>query len=110
MPAVTRVGDTNTGHDLCPPVSLVSGSSNVFVDKIAVGRVGDSYSAHGCIIHIPHSGAIASGSSTVFVNGIPVGRIGDSVSCGGSVCFYIQHYHHQQMLNVKTDIRQHLLK
>ena len=85
MPAVTRVGDTNTGHDLCPPVSLASGSSNVFVDKIAVGRVGDSYSAHGCIIHIPHSGAIASGSSTVFVNGIPVGRIGDSVSCGGSV-------------------------
>lgn len=85
MPAVTRVGDTNTGHDLCPPVPLASGSSNVFVDKIAVGRVGDSYSAHGCIIHIPHSGAIASGSSTVFVNGIPVGRIGDSVSCGGSV-------------------------
>jgi|GEM_PF-131955 uncharacterized Zn-binding protein involved in type VI secretion len=85
MPAVTRVGDTNTGHDLCPPVSLASGSSNVFVDKIAVGRVGDSYSAHGCIIHLPHSGAIASGSSTVFVNGIPVGRIGDSVSCGGSV-------------------------
>lgn len=85
MPAVTRVGDTNTGHDLCPPVSLASGSSNVFVDKIAVGRVGDSYSAHGCIIHLPHSGTIASGSSTVFVNGIPVGRIGDSVSCGGSV-------------------------
>ena len=85
MPAVTRVGDTNTGHDLCPPVSLASGSSNVFVDKIAVGRVGDSYSAHGCIIHLPHSGVIASGSSTVFVNGIPVGRIGDSVSCGGSV-------------------------
>ena len=85
MPAVTRVGDTNTGHDLCPPVSLASGSSNVYVDKIAVGRVGDSYSAHGCIIHLPHSGTIASGSSTVFVNGIPVGRIGDSVSCGGSV-------------------------
>ena len=85
MPAVTRVGDTNTGHDLCPPVSLASGSSNVFVDKIAVGRVGDSYSPHGCIIHLPHSGTIASGSSTVFVNGIPVGRIGDSVSCGGSV-------------------------
>ena len=31
MPAVTRVGDNNTGHDACPPTALSSGSPNVFV-------------------------------------------------------------------------------
>lgn len=85
MPAQTRIGDTNTGHDACPPTSLSSGSPNVFINGIPAGRVGDSYISHGCPDHPPHSGVIASGSSTVFINGIPAGRIGDPVSCGGSV-------------------------
>lgn len=85
MPALTRVGDLNTGHDACPPVDLASGSSNVFVNGKAAGRVGDPYNPHGCQVHAPHSGVIASGSGSVFINGIPAGRIGDSVSCGGSV-------------------------
>ena len=70
MPAVTRVGDNDTGHDACPP---------------KCGRQSDSYVAHGCIVHPPHTGIIASGSSTVYVNGLQIGRIGDPVSCGGSV-------------------------
>ena len=32
MPAVTRVGDNNTGHDACPPTALSSGSPNVNVN------------------------------------------------------------------------------
>lgn len=85
MPSVTRIGDLNTGHDACPPIDLAEGSPNVFANGIRCGRVGDHYSAHGCIVHSPHSGVISSGSSSVFINGIPAGRIGDSVSCGGSV-------------------------
>lgn len=85
MPAVTRVGDLNTGHDACPPVPLASASPDVYINGIACGRVGDPYSPHGCNVHPSHVGVIASGSSTVFINGIPCGRIGDSVSCGGSV-------------------------
>lgn len=85
MPAVTRLGDLDTGHDACGPTALNSGSGNVYVNGKKVGRVNDTYDPHGCVVHPPHSGVIASGSDTVFINGIPVGRIGDPVSCGGSV-------------------------
>lgn len=85
MPQVTRLGDVDTGHDLCPPSPLVGASSNVFINGRGAGRVGDPYAPHGCIDHPPHVGTIASGSSTVSINGRPAGRVGDSVSCGGSV-------------------------
>lgn len=85
MSNATRLGDMDTGHDACSPTALVSASPNVFINGKAAGRVGDSYAAHGCIIHASHSGTIASGSSSVFINGKPAGRIGDPVSCGGSV-------------------------
>lgn len=85
MPAVTRVGDNDTGHDLCPGRPLATGSGNVFVNGINCGRQSDSYVPHGCKVHAPHSGVISSGSSTVYVNGLQIGRIGDPVSCGGSV-------------------------
>ena len=85
MPAITRQGDTCTGHDDCPPSSLVGGESNVLIDGKPVGVVGSTYAPHGCDVHDPHSDVIASGSSTVFVNGKPVGRVGDAVSIGGSV-------------------------
>lgn len=85
MPNATRLGDIDTGHDACAPTALISASSNVFINGKGAGRVGDSYAAHGCVVHPSHSGTIASGSSTVFINGKPAGRIGDSVSCGGSV-------------------------
>lgn len=85
MPAITRQGDTCTGHDDCPPSSLVGGESNVLIDGKPVGVVGSTYAPHGCDVHDPHSDVIASGSSTVFVNGKPVGRVGDAVSIGGTV-------------------------
>ena len=85
MPAATRIGDNDTGHDACPPRPLATGSPNVFTNNIPQGRVGDSYPAHSCPDHLPHTGAISSGSSTVFVNNISAARIGDAVSCGGNV-------------------------
>lgn len=85
MPAVTRVGDNDTGHDACPPRPLATGSPDVFTNSIPTGRVSDSYVPHGCVVHAPHSGVIAAGSSTVYVNSLQIGRIGDPVSCGGSV-------------------------
>lgn len=85
MPAQTRIGDNDTGHDACPPHPLAEGSPNVYINGIPAGRVGDAYATHGCPVHAPHSGVIASGSGTVFINGRAAGRIGDPVSCGGSV-------------------------
>lgn len=85
MPAATRLGDMDTGHDACPPTALVSASRDVLINFKGAGRVGDSYAPHGCPVHAPHTGVIASGSSTVFINNRAAGRIGDSVSCGGSV-------------------------
>ncbi|MFQ9572156.1 MAG: hypothetical protein ACLRZN_08210 [Dialister invisus] len=71
MSKATRVGDLNTGHDNCPPVSLVTGSPNVFINRRAAGRVGDSYAPHGCHVH-PSHGQDSKGSS-VFINGKPQG-------------------------------------
>jgi len=85
MPAVTRKGDSCTGHDACPPRGSTGGSPNVFVNGIPVHREGDSWGAHGCPVHPPHGSVLASGSGTVFVNGKPIGRIGDPVACGGTV-------------------------
>lgn len=85
MPKATRLGDCDTGHDACPPRNLIEGSSNVFINGKKAGRIGDSYPAHNCYIHPPHTGVIASGSNSVYINGKGAGRIGDAVSCGGVV-------------------------
>jgi uncharacterized Zn-binding protein involved in type VI secretion len=85
MPAQTRLGDLDTGHDSCPPTALVTASENVIVNGKGAGRVNDAYAPHDCVLHPTHVGVIASGSSTVFINGRAAGRIGDPVSCGGSV-------------------------
>lgn len=81
----TRLGDLDTGHDNCSPTALNESSNDVFINGKGAGRVGDSYTVHGCIAHPVHSGSIESGSSTVFINGKSAGRVDDSVSCGGSV-------------------------
>ncbi|WP_029009399.1 PAAR domain-containing protein [Azospirillum halopraeferens] len=86
MPAVTRLGDTCTGHGCWPPRPSAGASPDVFVDGRPVHRVGDAWAAHTCPdIPETHAGALAAGSPTVFVNGRPAGRIGDPVSCGSAV-------------------------
>lgn len=85
MPAATRLGDNDTGHDACPGTALVSASADVIINGKGAGRVGDSYAPHGCIVHSSHTAHVAQGSSTVFINGIPAARVGDPIDCGGSV-------------------------
>ena len=85
MPAATRLGDKNTGHDSCQPVALTSASNTVFVNGKGAGRINDIYASHSCKTHGPHVGHISSGSASVFINGRAAARIGDGVSCGGSV-------------------------
>lgn len=87
MPAVTRKGDSCTGHGTFPPRSSSGGSSNVIVNGKAAHRQGDGWSAHRSTKkpYPVHGGALAGGSSTVFVNGKPLGRVGDGVSCGSAV-------------------------
>lgn len=89
MPAVTRKGDTCTGHDCFPSRASTSGSDNVFVNGISAHREGDGWEVHTCthpkIPHGSHGSVLASGSSSVYVNGKQLGRIGDPVACGSSV-------------------------
>ena len=84
MPAVARVGDTCTGHGNFPPRTCDSGSSNVFVNGIAVTRQGDHWVTHSNG-DSSHDGTLAGGSGTVYANGKPVARIGDMISCGSAV-------------------------
>ena len=72
----TRLGDTDTGHDACPGTVLVSASTNVIINGKGAGRVGDSYSPHGCIVHPSHTTHIISGSSTVIINGLAAAGLG----------------------------------
>lgn len=86
MPAVTRKGDSGSGHGCWPPRPSTGGSGDVFVNGIAVHRQGDAWASHTCPdIPETHAGSLASGSSTVFANGKAVGRVGDPVSCGSTV-------------------------
>ena len=69
MPAVTRKGDSCTGHSCFPPRNSTSGSPNVFVNGKPAHRQGDSWETHCCTHtdcpHGCHSGSLASGSSSV---------------------------------------------
>lgn len=85
MPAVTRIGDSCTGHGAFPPRPSTSGSGNVYANGVAVHRQGDGWASHCNSTPICHSGNLASGSSTVYANGQQLGRIGDPVDCGSSV-------------------------
>lgn len=85
MPAVTRLGDLDTGHGAWPPRTSTSGSPNVFVNGIQVHRKGDTWAVHCDPSPSCHAGALAEGSATVFVNGLPIGRVDDPVDCGSLV-------------------------
>lgn len=85
MPAVTRQGDSTSGHGCFPPQSAVQGAGTVFAEGKPVFCQGMAVSAHGCPKVPPHGGNLAAGSGTVFAEGKPLGRIGDPVSCGSSM-------------------------
>lgn len=86
MPAVTRLGDTCTGHGCWPSRPSTGASADVFVGGRPVHRVGDAWAPHTCpTIPETHGSVLAAGSPSVFVNGRAVGRIGDAVACGSTV-------------------------
>lgn len=86
MPAVSRLGDTCTGHGCWPPRPSTGASPNVFINGIAAHRQGDAWAAHTCpAIPETHASVLAAGSATVRVNGKQLARIGDPVACGSSV-------------------------
>ncbi|WP_394698961.1 PAAR domain-containing protein [uncultured Tolumonas sp.] len=85
MPAVTRLGDSCTGHGTWPPRPSTGGSGDVFVNGIPAHRQGDAWAVHCNDVPVCHAGSLAAGSGTVFVNGKQLGRVGDSVSCGSAV-------------------------
>lgn len=85
MPAVTRLGDSCTGHGTWPPRPSTGGSGDVFVNGIPAHRQGDAWAVHCNDVPVCHAGSLAAGSGTVFVNDKQLGRVGDSVSCGSAV-------------------------
>lgn len=84
MPAVARLGDPDTGHGCYPSRVCVSAASTVFVNGIAVHRLGDAWETH-CCGPVCHGAQTAAGSGTVYVEGMAVARIGDPLDCGGSI-------------------------
>jgi len=48
MPAIARIGDPATQHPCGGQANPAEGSPNVFVEGIAVHRLGDSNVAHSC--------------------------------------------------------------
>ena len=85
MPAVTRLGDSCTGHGDFPPRASTGGSGDVFANGIAVHRQGDGWATHCNPTPSCHASSLASGSGSVYANGKQLGRIGDPVACGSSV-------------------------
>lgn len=86
MPAVSRLGDTCTGHGCWPPRPSTGASPNVRVNGIAAHRQGDAWAAHTCpAIPQTHASSLAAGSATVFVNGKQLARVGDPVACGSTI-------------------------
>lgn len=83
MPAVCRLGDGGSGHDVFAPRVNDTASSDVFINGKGAHRKGDHWVPHS--YGSTHDGVLSSGSSTVFVNGKALGRIGDSISCGSVV-------------------------
>lgn len=85
MPAITRLGDSCTGHGAWPARQNIQGSPDVFINGIPAHRVGDSWATHCNPVMSCHVSVLAAGSGSVFVNGKALGRIGDPVACGSSV-------------------------
>lgn len=74
-PACARVGDAISHGG-----AITSGSPNVFVNVLAVARLGDSVT---CDIH--GSQTITSASLISRANFLGIARVGDSVSCGATI-------------------------
>lgn len=84
MPAVSRLGDTCTGHGCFPPRASTGGSGSVFINGKPAHRQGDGWAVHSCG-DSHHASQLAGGSASVRANGLPLARIGDPIACGSAV-------------------------
>lgn len=82
--AISRLGDSCTGHGNFPPRTAISGSGDVFINNRAVLTIGSNWEPHTDGLSV-HSGVSVSGSGTVFVNNKAIVRVGDSIDCGSKV-------------------------
>ena len=65
---ISRIKDLESGHQCWPPVPVITGSLNVFVNKKQALRVGDVTSVHVCGNNPPHTDKCVKGSTKVFCN------------------------------------------
>lgn len=84
MPAISRLGDLDSGHGCYPPRATVQSSNDVFANGIGVYRQSDGIDTHCCGSSC-HSSNCAAGSSTVYVNGLQCARISDPIACGSAM-------------------------
>lgn len=76
MPGVARKSGDAAGG------TIISGSTNVYANGLAIARIGDGVAPHGLPPHA--SPTMAEGSNNVYVNGIAICRAGDAATCGHS--------------------------
>lgn len=79
---ISRIKDIESGHQCWPPVPVITGSLNVFVNKKAALRVGDVTAVHVCGNNPPHTDKCVKGSTKIFCNKKAIMRIGDVLSFG----------------------------
>ena len=78
-------GGKSLGHCF-GPMPFLNGSTNVLINGIPVGRMGDEYNSglHNCGKSVHEIGSARQGYSKVLVNKKPIHILGNQVSCGDS--------------------------
>lgn len=87
MTASVRKGDLSVGHSCWPSRPNIEGSSNVFVNGIAVHCTSQKWAIH-CCTNYPypcHDGVAGPGSPNVYANGLMRSRVGDPITCGDTM-------------------------
>ena len=88
-PLISVIGSMSSGHDACPPVPAITGTSLFDVNGKDVVLIGDHFQNHGCPDHPTHSGIVTTGSSLVDVDGIPVAIEGSQIGGGGCTSSHV---------------------
>ena len=82
--SVALIGSKTKGKDDSNPSMIINGSSDVYVNGVAIAFEGSKIVPHKRGKSF-HDGVVSKGSSSVFVNGKPVARVNDPISCGDEI-------------------------
>jgi len=87
MPAVSRVGDTSTGHGCFPPTTMFkSPITKTYVNGIIPGAKDSEcqFYEHACGVttHPVAERTPTQGTKKTFIEGYSVARIADQLACG----------------------------